>query len=346
VKAFLFSALLLFGVQLAALAEAPPCKVSDPPHAKALPTLARTAQEIAKGECDAQRPSPRALSIRILELLQQADRELKAMGITEAIFPFSERVAAASKEVDAKDEAVGSMSLLAPLPGPASPGIGINLYGDARVLPGNEGQCDAEVNRAKLAGIQTCLQLLSALVDVYGHAQLWVQRRYTDRLVPFLALSEKQWDDFLTKSRSQTLLELVINSALWRRDSEKGKFLAPPSMQLIVLHPSIVLEHVSAETDGNRSKEGIIFEIIGANWWRQSEWYQPSGASLVAVYSDRIGVSDWGGGFAAHFGNKFTVGAVKRSGSTGIFISLDVLELVKDKKAMLDRYVSDLPKPR
>jgi hypothetical protein len=61
------------------------------------------------------------------------------------------------------------------------------------------------------------------------------------------------------------------------------------------------------------------------------------------VYSDRAGVRDWANGLAVHFGNKYTVGATRRDGKTGCFLSVDVLELYKDKKKALQKYAGRLP---
>ena len=45
---------------------------------------------------------------------------------------------------------------------------------------------------------------------------------------------------------------------------------------------------------------------------------------------------------ALHFGNVYTVGAVDRDEETGVFISVDVLELFKNKKAYIDSYIGSL----
>jgi len=85
-----------------------------------------------------------------------------------------------------------------------------------------------------------------------------------------------------------------------------------------------------------------MLEIIGVNWWRNTKWYKPSGVSAIALYTDRAGIDDVGYGVAIHFASKFTLGYADHGGSDGYFISVDLLELLKDKKTLLNEYRGSL----
>ena len=65
--------------------------------------------------------------------------------------------------------------------------------------------------------------------------------------------------------------------------------------------------------------EAIGLEIFGANWWKQDQWYVPSGGSVLAPYSDREDVADWGYGLTIHFKNSYTLGYTKHGSDDGVF---------------------------
>jgi hypothetical protein len=287
--------------------------------------------------------SPGKLPIALLEFLSEASRELESMGIdNEKTFPFRQQLPKAKAIVDA-DRGIPTMTVL-----PPGGDIGLNFEGPVKVT--DVPKCDTAVATARAANrvtAQSCRQLLQSLQASYAPLQSLVQWAYTKEVKQYLEGLERQWDDFLTQSRSQTALELAVNSYFWRKGKTSGMFLEPPTWQLVLLHPSVVLEYVDKAADGNRQEEGLMIEAVGANWWNlwQSEkWYLPTGASYVLVYSDRAGLRDWANGVAVYFSSKYTLGATRRNGETGIFISVDLLELFKDKKKTLDDYTRNLPK--
>lgn len=301
------------------------------------PRVAEVAGSVASRYC-AGELLPEKMSVALFEFLADASRELDAIGIPEANFPFRAQLAKAKVKVDA-DQPIPNMAMLQP-----AFGTGLRFVDPVRV--NDVPACDRAVAAAKAArrvGAQNCRQLLESLHSSYEPLHLMVQRAFTKEVKQYLEGLQRQWDDFLTKSRSQTGLELWLNSKLWREKKTSGEFLEPPERQWILFHPSVVLEHVSKANDGNRTEEGLMIEVAGANWWRNDKWYQPSGASYVWVYSDRAGMRDWANGLAAHFGNKYTIGATRRNGKTGYFLSVDVLELYKDKKKTLQEYTGRLP---
>ncbi len=206
----------------------------------------------------------------------------------------------------------------------------------------NQESCDSTISKAAEKNIvctRSCKELMDAYVDIYNHSQILIQKMHTVHVSKYLRLSKSQWDDYYNKSRSQTIIERLINGYVWRLDKEPGMFLEPPKMQWVVLHPSVVIENVPEALDGNDTQEGIMIEMLGVNWWQVDKWYQPSGASLITLYSDRADVKDWGYGIAVHFSNKFTIGAVDHDGDIGYFVSVDLLDLFKNKKTLIDEYI-------
>ena len=305
----------------------------------AIPRLAALSQVIIGKFCAGELPSTKHLSNALLALLIETDDEFKSIGISESIFPFQSKVTKAIEAIE-KDEPISNM---AKWPDPTQ--AGLRFYGDAQVT--DKDACDRAslkaLNDGK-TGVKTCIELLSSYQAIYSHAQILVQKQYTIPVKKYLQLSQKQWDDFFSKSRSQTSLELTLNSYLWQKNKVAGMYLSPPEMQWIVLHPSVVMEHVPKALSGSRTKEGVMVEILGVNWWEREKWYQLSGASIVSLYSDRAITPVLGHGVALHFGNNLTFGAVKHGESNGFFVSLDVLELYKDKRAMMDSFTGALSK--
>jgi hypothetical protein len=301
--------------------------------AAAMPRLAKISEAIVEQFCAANLPSRAQLSAALLGLLDEAVAEFERLGIDERILALRPKVAEARKSVDAGHEAENIARH------PSAPGV---RFSTAGALAADEPQCNEKVSVANKAGktsAKDCQQLMDGFQAIYAHAQFLVQRNAGQQVTKYLNLVQKDWDDFFVKSRSQTTLELLVNSYLWAGDKVAGSFLQPPERQLILLHPSVVIEHASGAASGNRQKEGVMLEWAGANWWRREKWYQLSGASLVSIYSDRAGVNDWGHGAALHFGNKFTVGLAMHSGKRGIFVSLDVLDLIKEKRTLIDAYI-------
>jgi hypothetical protein len=202
------------------------------------------------------------------------------------------------------------------------------------LAPKDPATCDARA--ADAAAGAACVEVLDEFEDFYNYAQATYASEPALAFAGYVAELAADWQDYLSNGRSQTLLELLVNSYLYRR-SEDARFSPPPDWQWILLHPDLVLEHVGDADDGEQFNEGLMVEI-GANYWRQDRWYLPSGGAVVAMYSDRAGVSDWGYGIALHFANAYTLGVSRRSGDTGYFLSMDLLKLFEDKKKTLERF--------
>jgi hypothetical protein len=203
------------------------------------------------------------------------------------------------------------------------------------VAPADLAACDA---RAKaMVKDSSCKNALQDFADVYTYAQAGFAARDAIAFSNHIGELRGEWDQFLTNTRSQTILELALNSYLYRKH-ESEKFTSPPSRQYILLHPDVVIEDVSGALDGERTQEALMVELAGINWWREKPWYYPTGASVIALYSDRSGNDDVGYGVALHFKGVYTLGYSVHGDEGGVFISGDLLKVFEDKKKVLDAF--------
>ena len=150
-----------------------------------------------------------------------------------------------------------------------------------------------------------------------------------------IGLYSKQWEKYFEKARSQTFIELGLNTYLYRDKLRKNSFVPPPKYQAILLHPSIVLEQVPADEDGGEFKEALSMEWIGINWWNLKI---PFGVSLVTTVSDRKDIDDLGHGVLFHVHNNYSIGVTTHDGEPGFMITLDLLKLFEDKKSNLKKF--------
>jgi hypothetical protein len=197
--------------------------------------------------------------------------------------------------------------------------------------PVNVGRCNADTQD------QGCGPILDEFSAYYTYAHNSFSSQGAQAFARSVAGLSKQWSAYLDSSRSMTPLELLINSAVYKR-SETLQFSPPPKIQYIVLHPSLVIENVNDAIGGEKMKEALMIELGGANWWQQNTWYLPTGGSAIMVYSDRPGISEWGYGVALHFRSVYTVGYTRHDSNDGVFISFDLLKLVQDKKKVLESF--------
>jgi uncharacterized protein YlbG (UPF0298 family) len=205
--------------------------------------------------------------------------------------------------------------------------VGIDTF-----KPDNESKC-IQVSHAI-----NCVEVLEEFIQL--HVEIQNLQAETERLKTLKLLKKLRadWKPFLENMKGQTGLELLINRQAYKNDSDT--FSGPPSSQWIVLHPTVLIENVASAADGENTQEAIGIEIIGMNWWKQDKWYIPSGASVLAVYSDRTDIKDVGYGVALHFLSNYTLGYTNHSGEDGIFVSMDVIKLFQDKKKVFESYKS------
>lgn len=169
----------------------------------------------------------------------------------------------------------------------------------------------------------------------YTYAQNTIASPGAQAVANSLAGLSTQWDQYLKESRSQTPLELTLNSLLYKRSDATG-FGPPPPGQIIFMHPGVVIENVSEAVDGQQTQEALMVEIIGYNRWKHKRPYAITGVSVSALYTDRAGIDSVGYGVSLHMGNKFTVGYSRRSGADGIYMSIDLLKPLQDKAKLFD----------
>lgn len=198
--------------------------------------------------------------------------------------------------------------------------------------PADENKC------TQVSGADLCVEVFEEFIQLYTDIQnLQAEPERLETLKKLKRL-RADWDPFLEQMKGQTGLELLINRHAYRNDTDK--FSGPPSSQWIVLHPTVLIENVSAAADGENTQEALGLEIIGVNWWKQDKWYVPSGASVLAVYSDRSEVNDVGYGVALHFLSNYTIGYTNHGGEDGVFVSVDIIKLFQNKKNVFESYKS------
>ncbi|MEJ2452356.1 MAG: hypothetical protein P8047_17160 [Gammaproteobacteria bacterium] len=287
----------------------------DAIHHQIFPQMADSAEAVVNQFCSGNLTNRQAISEKVVQLSVAVQDRFKSGGAY--FFPIKKVNTALNKTLTEFKEAPNF------IPMNLAQGSGIKFDGRPfKVDDENKATCN-QVATANHAA--DCRAYILAYADIYNFAHLLIQKQDTAPVLKYLNMVEQDWDNYYQKSRSQTMLERLINSYFWRQGKKPGQFLSPPDSQWIVLHPSVVIENVKDAVAGNRTKEGLMLEVAGWNRWRRDKWYQLSGASLVAVYSDRANVNDWGYGMALYFGNVYTIGAVDHDGKTGVFISVDVL---------------------
>jgi len=306
--------------------------VLDAAHHKIFPQMAAAAEAVVEQFCSGNLTNKRAISEKIIQMSVATESRFKSGN--EYFFPIKKVNSELNQTLTEFNEAPNFIAM------PLAQGNGIKFNGkNFKVDNGLVAKCNQVATENHAAD---CRAYILAYTDIYNFAQLIIQKQDTAPVLKYLNMVEQDWDDYYEKSRSQTMLERFVNSYFWRQDKKPGQFLPPPDSQWILLHPSVVIENVSEAIDGNRTKEGLMLELAGWNSWRRDKWYQLSGGSLVTVYTERAKINDWGYGVALYFGNVYTIGAVDHDGKTGVFISVDVLELFKDKKAFVDSYIGKL----
>jgi hypothetical protein len=225
-----------------------------------------------------------------------------------------------------------ALNSAAPIPTAGVPigTTGIEIAGKIYVPKAPE-LCDSK------AGGLGCGGALDEFLEYYNYAHNTFASEGARAVARTFSNLSKEWAAYLDSSRSFTPLELAINSALYKRN-EGRQFAPPPNVQWIVLHPSLVIENVEDAVRGEQTKEALMIELAGANWWKQDKWYIPTGGSLIGVYTDRSGIDEIGYGIALHFRSVYSLGYARHDDDDGIFISMDLLKFLQDKRKVLQEF--------
>jgi hypothetical protein len=187
------------------------------------------------------------------------------------------------------------------------------------------------------ANCDQVLKDLAAAVNYYKYAAETLSAAAT---VEKLNRMSDQWDRFLDRGRSQTLLDLGLTTVLERQNLNRGYLVPPPKRQWALLHPSLAYEHVSGAPSGESDSLTFVVEWFGVNWWGDDSPLGriPFGVSIASVHGDRAGIASAGHGLLLHFDNKYSLGWTRRHGADGFYFSIDLVRLIDNKRERLERY--------
>jgi len=144
------------------------------------------------------------------------------------------------------------------------------------------------------------------------------------------------WDRFLDISKSQTAFEVYLTTLFQKSHFKKDHLVGPPKYQVIALHPQFIYESLGDAEGGERLETGIALEWFGINFW---DTKTPFGISLARVYVDRQSATPYGNSIMLHFDNQYTIGIADHDGDESVFVTIDLLKLIEDKKTNLQQYL-------
>lgn len=203
--------------------------------------------------------------------------------------------------------------------------------GDRFFTPNSTDQCESAARGAP------CGEVLDEFKAIYTAAHKYYAAPPRQAFRSTIIEYQGEWKEFLDAARGFTLLEAIVNAAMYKR-SESANFELPPNRQYILLHPNVAMEHVDGADNGDSTNEAFAIDLVGVNWWRQSRWYIPSGGAFSVVYSDRQSTDNWGYGISAYFAGKYTLGVSRRDGDTGVYVSMDLLKLFQNNASIVARF--------
>ncbi|OAI51026.1 hypothetical protein AYO46_08795 [Betaproteobacteria bacterium SCGC AG-212-J23] len=171
-----------------------------------------------------------------------------------------------------------------------------------------------------------------------------------DAVAGQVAAKEAIWNQYLYESKPMLPFDFMLTDWLsggWSENRDFGKgFPVPPRTQYFLLHPAAAVEYASGAADGQQMKPTLYLEVIGANRWDPKQrWIDApvlnkwSGVSLIVSYADREGIKDTGYGALFTFDNVYSIGVSRYGSKTGVFLSLDLANLWRDKyKPQYEKY--------
>lgn len=154
---------------------------------------------------------------------------------------------------------------------------------------------------------------------------------------------DEAWNRYLYESKPLWPWELAVTDWWHDRydDTYAQGFRRPPPKQIILMHPSIGAEWVDKATDGDRLAPTIYVEVIGINYWKETNrWFKDSwlsslsGASLAVTVTDRPGINTAGIGPLLTFDNTFEVGINYYGESEfGLMVGFNLMKLWRNDYA-------------
>lgn len=179
-------------------------------------------------------------------------------------------------------------------------------------------------------------EYMDLLKDVYSPASVG---HILDSLVK-MKEKDKRWTDYIDDARAQTFVDIAVTTFLY--ESVYGKqpnvFSEPPKIQWFALRPAAIIENVADALDGDQTKTGLALEVIGFNAWDDACFGLACGASVIVTHMDRAEVDDFGWGLSFHVENDYSFGFTRHGNDTGIFVTVDLLKLLIDKKSTFTQY--------
>ena len=155
-----------------------------------------------------------------------------------------------------------------------------------------------------------------------------------------IGLRNQKWKNYFANSRSQTFIDLAVNTLYYKDALKSDSLVPPPKKQYFALHPSIVMHYSNDADKGERMKEALAIEWFGVNYWDRST---PLGWSVVSTYADRASVKSIAHGLMLHVNNSYSFGFTTNSKKEyGIFLSIDLLKLFETKQSNYKSYLSKL----
>ena len=138
----------------------------------------------------------------------------------------------------------------------------------------------------------------------------------------------------MDESRYQWPWEVWATTQYYSNEFNGPSLVAPPKLQIILLHPTLVVERIDNLERGSRDSVAIALEWAGLNWWEKG-----FGFSLTSLYWDRDEADSIGHGFTLHIKSKYSIGFVHRgNGNNGVFFNVDLTEWFTDKKEKYKKY--------
>jgi hypothetical protein len=155
-----------------------------------------------------------------------------------------------------------------------------------------------------------------------------------------IALKNTAWSNYFENSRSQTFIDLAINTWYYQDKLKENRLVPPPNKQYFALHPSIIMHYSVDAEHGEQMKEALAIEWAGINYWQLKI---PLGLSVVSTYADRVSVKSVTHGVMFHINNTYSFGLTTNSEQQhGIFVTLDLLKLFEDKKSNYKNYLNNI----
>lgn len=183
--------------------------------------------------------------------------------------------------------------------------------------------------------VSTCAYSLASMQRRVLFELLEEERRAT---VDYLDLLNRRWASFNTGGRSLFPWELGINGWWYGRKHDTRGFVEPPSMQIVIAHPSIAIDYANAESGG--MEEALVLEVLGWYRWRwgddSSAIERPFGASVIATWTG--GQGDVGYGVMVHLPKNWSIGVTRREilgeDETTVLVSVDLGKLIAKENGL------------